>query len=454
MMTTPAPLADTAPASPDIRVYVPQSIASTERPAPSSSPNHARRWPSPLAEEAFHGLAGEIVKRIAPETESDPAALLFQFLTAFGNAVGPHGPHFMHERTRHTARQFIALAGKSAKARKGTSWDNIKAIFEQADLNWYRKCRVSGLGSGEGLVNRVRDAETTTDDHGTQVEKKGAEDKRCLVNESELASVLSVSGREGSTLSAVLRNAWDSGELQILVRNDPTRATGAHISVIGHITVEELTERLANNDLFNGFANRFLWVLVKRARLLPDGGTLTDDDFAQMGLQVNQALDRARMIGRLTRSPDAARLWHDGYARLSDDRPGKFGAVTSRAEAQVLRLSITYALLDGTTEIQVCHLRAALECWRYCQDSALFIWGDKLDNQTAETIRQALAEAGADGLTKTEINKLFHGHTEAKAMAAALETLKGYGMVEAVPQEASGPGAKATSFRLVPRFAE
>ncbi|MFC1944493.1 hypothetical protein ACFLX5_03240 [Chloroflexota bacterium] len=30
-------------------------------------------WPNPLEEEAFYGLAGDVVRAIAPHTEADPA---------------------------------------------------------------------------------------------------------------------------------------------------------------------------------------------------------------------------------------------------------------------------------------------------------------------------------------------------------------------------------------------
>ncbi|HOL95992.1 MAG TPA: hypothetical protein PLH79_16705, partial [bacterium] len=43
--------------------------------APNSDP-----WPAPLDEAAFQGLAGEFVRMVGPHTESDPAALLIQFL--------------------------------------------------------------------------------------------------------------------------------------------------------------------------------------------------------------------------------------------------------------------------------------------------------------------------------------------------------------------------------------
>jgi hypothetical protein len=50
-------------------------------------------WPAPPGEAVFHGPAGEFVLLTEPYTESDPMALLSQFLVAFGTAAG-HGPHY------------------------------------------------------------------------------------------------------------------------------------------------------------------------------------------------------------------------------------------------------------------------------------------------------------------------------------------------------------------------
>lgn len=44
-------------------------------------------WPEPLAKEALHGLAGDIVRTIEPHTEADPAALLFSFFVTFGSVI-------------------------------------------------------------------------------------------------------------------------------------------------------------------------------------------------------------------------------------------------------------------------------------------------------------------------------------------------------------------------------
>lgn len=162
------------------------------------------------------------------------------------------------------------------------------------------------------------------------------------------------------------------------------------------------------NAIFNGFANRFLVVCAKRARLLPDGGSLTDEDFQKLARKLASAIDAARKISRMTRSDEARKLWHEVYPKLSGDRAGNFGAITSRAEAHVLRLSMIYALLDGSSQIELCHLKAALECWRYCQDSALYIWGD-FTGGLAGKIRDALADAGANGLTRSQLNRELGG---------------------------------------------
>src|SRR5262249_48768290 len=77
-------------------------------------------WPE-LEHDAFHGLAGQLVRILDPHTEADRAAILVQFLVAFGNAVG-RGPHFITEADRHGTNLFAVFVGETAKGRKGTSW--------------------------------------------------------------------------------------------------------------------------------------------------------------------------------------------------------------------------------------------------------------------------------------------------------------------------------------------
>ena len=104
-------------------------------PAPSTPPP-PNASPHPiLGDAALYGVAGLAVCGLAPHSEAHPAALLLQLLSAFGNAVGP-APHCMVDATRHALNLFVVLVGESSKARKGTSWNQIRCLFEEVDHPW------------------------------------------------------------------------------------------------------------------------------------------------------------------------------------------------------------------------------------------------------------------------------------------------------------------------------
>jgi hypothetical protein len=218
-------------------------------------------WPS-LDSEALYGLPGEIVRSIDPYTEADPAAVLIHVLAAFGNIIGSQA-HAAVQNDLHPARIFAVVIGASSKGRKGTSWSTSKEIFSNIDSHWSDSSVRSGLSSGEGLIYHVRDELRKTVplrkggriiDYEEEIEDAGESDKRMLCIESEFSSMLKVMGREGNSLSGVVRQAWDNGNLSTLTRNNPLRATGAHVSVIGHTTKDELTRTLSATEQGNGFA--------------------------------------------------------------------------------------------------------------------------------------------------------------------------------------------------------
>ena len=206
-------------------------------------------WPAKMDPAAFRGLAGEIVQAIEPHSEADPAALLVQLLVTFANCRG-RVPYFQVESTRHYANLFAVLVGATAKARKGTSWGRIAALFLKIDLTWDSLRHPGSLSSGEGLIYQVRDETTKeetdrkTGDTQTVVVDPGVKDKRLLVQEEEFAAAMRVMRREGNTLSATIRSAWDHGNLRPMTKHSPMSATNAHISIVGHCTMEELKRHL------------------------------------------------------------------------------------------------------------------------------------------------------------------------------------------------------------------
>lgn len=364
-------------------------------------------WPAPATPEAFHGLAGDWVRLLDPHTEADRHAVLVQFLVAFGSVLN-RGPHFEVESDTHGTNLFAVICGESSNARKGTSWGHIRRLFRILDEEWATKRIATGLSSGEGLIWAVRDPiekQRPIREHGRTtgyeqvVEDEGVTDKRLLVVESEFASPLTVMAREGNTLSPILRAAWDTDTLRSLTKNSPATATGAHISIIGHVTQHELRRELSQTDMANGFANRFLWVCVKRSKALAEGGHLDDAQVNRFAARVGPVLERARRVGRVERDEPTRQLWAEVYPDLSDHGSGLLGAVVSRAEAQVTRLSLLYALLDRSAVVGVPHLRAALALWDYCARSAAYIFGTAPTETDEDRDRRRLVEviAGRGG---------------------------------------------------------
>lgn len=400
-------------------------------------------WPI-LAPEAFHGVAGELVRLLDPHTESDPVAITVQFLTAFGNAAD-RGPYFAHEADRHRLNLFVCLVGDTARGRKGTSWSYPRRILTDVDPVWAGGCISNGLVSGEGMVWDVRD--------GTSEKDPGVQDKRRLFVESEFASVLKAANRDGSTLSPLVRQAWDGGDLKTLRRNDPSKATAPHISIIAHITKEELRRNLVETECANGFGNRFLWACVRRSKLLPEGGCFEDIALGPVVRHIRDSLAFALDVKALRRDPAAKAAWADVYASLTADRPGLVGALTARAEAQVTRISNLYAVLDQSAMIRPAHLSAALALWDYCEKSVYHIFGAMVGDRLADEIDAMLRTAGETGLTRTDIHNAFHRHTEKTRIESALTLLDRLGRAEVVmlpPGERGGrPVEKWVSSRAL-----
>lgn len=407
--------------------YPDETPAEAAAPSPRSpKAPMAGSWPT-LDLAAHYGLAGDVVELIDAHTEADPVAVLLDFLASFGNGLNA-GPHVLADGALHPARLFVCIVGSTSRGRKRTAHARVRQVNEVADPVWSGTRVMGGLASGEGLIAAVADAEGDEPN-----------DRRLMAYEPEFARVLAVANREGSTLSAILREAWDTGNLRVMTRKEPLAATGAHISAITHVTVDELRRRLSESEIANGLANRFLFAVAKRSKLLPSGGNLDDSDVHRLGAKVREALETSRRFGRLHRTPAADELWTRRYHELADTEPGGMvGAVTARAEAQLLRLSLVYALLDGSNRIDVPHLEAAWAVWRYCEAGSAYIFGDAIGDEVADRLLAAVREAGEDGLDGTAQRDLFLRHVSGARLHQARRLLAGLGKVRNVTEQTGG----------------
>ena len=371
------------------------------------------------APEAFHGIAGEFVELVGPETEADPMALLVQFLAAVANAFGAN-PHVCIGADRHGAKLNAVLVGATSSGRKGSSLSAVERVVGIADPSWLA-CRGSNVGSGEVIPWTIRDAQTVTK-AGKEVVEPGVDEKRLFLVAAEFAAVLAVAGKEGSTLSPILRDAWDRDSLRTMSKVSPAKATGAHVTVIGHITQEELRRSLTQTERANGFANRFLWIAVNRSKLLPRGGRIPD--LIPLAARLRTAISFARLAGEVEHGGgfwDVFEPWYREHAE--HERAGMAGAILGRAAPYVHRLAMVFALLDCSGLIERKHAVAALAVWDYAERSAVMVFGDSLGDPTADEILHTLREAAPNGVTRNDLREMFGRNRSVGPPLEALERL-------------------------------
>ena len=376
-------------------------------------------WPI-LSEDALHGIAGEIVNLATKNSEVDPAAILLTALSWFGTSVGSK-PYINIGDTKHPARLFTVLVGSTSRARKGTSEKPVRRIFELAEkIENLTPLNIAPgpLSTGEGLIYAVRDTDEKSND--------GITDKRILCLEPEFSSVLRMGKRDGNTLSTIVRQVWDGGDIQPLTKSNRIKATGAHIGIIGHITCQELNMLLSSTDTWNGFANRFLWACVRRSRHVALPTLMPDEEINYISKNLSHILKYSSQQSRIILTSEAEELWVEEYSILTIDALDRFGAVTSCAEAQTIRLALVYALMDGKCNIGVSHLKAAIALWQFCHASAKFLFGtDTID----PNIHKLLHNLGEGEKTTTELNNLFSDHFSSRQLNELLGSLQLLGKI-------------------------
>jgi hypothetical protein len=404
-------------------------LAPDSFPAPRSASSEA---PPVLGKSARWGLAGEVVETILPWTEAAASALLADFLVSFGSAVGS-GPHMYADGAKHELKLFAVIVGATSRSRKGTSRANMRRLLSRAAPDWSRDSVVSGMSSGEGLIAAMADGL-----------EDGERARPFMSVETEFGKVLTVAGRMGNTLGDYFRQLWEGDTVRILNKKK-VAVDGAYFSCIGHITAEELCAKISDVDLANGFANRVLWVHAERSKLIPSGSGLPVERLDELAEWVAGAIEAARSIRAMKRDAAAETEWHDCYVEMADRvLPGLPGALTSRAEAQALRLSMIYAALDGTSTIRPEHVQAAYSFWRYCEDSVAYVFGDSTGNPHADRILVALQSADEGRLKWSDIgSRLFSNNLPADELARAITVLEERGRVRVnVDQAGTGRPAK------------
>jgi Protein of unknown function (DUF3987) len=370
--------------------------------------------PLPTADPGmYQGILGEIAEAIDPGTEADKVGVYGSLMSMAGAIIG-RDPHIMIGDTRHPLLIWPLLIGRTNSGRKGDATNSAKRVVKHAcpDITDFSAV---GISSGEGIIFRIRDL----DEKGN-----GTEDKRLFILEPEWARVMEACRREGSTLSSVLRQAWDGHELGSLTKA-AYMASSSHVAILGHITPAEFRARINKADMAGGLYNRFLPLFVERRKYIPLPEGLDDDTLNDLSEGFKKAVARARALNLIVLDRQATVVWEDEiYGDLTDIEAGD-GPVSQfvqRAPPYCLRIAALLSALDGRKRIKAADLSAAMAMVQYSIKSARHALDAGERNTELDRLRRAVDESPA-GLSGTEVSALFGRNRTGEELRALSDLL-------------------------------
>ena len=187
----------------------------------------------------------------------------------------------------------------------------------------------------------------------------------------------------------------------------------------------------------------FLWVCAKRSKELFDGGRPVG---SRPTRRACSGCSRSGAPGKvwMHRDAEAGRLWHHVYGALSAGRPEMLGAMTARAEAQVMRLACLTPSEIGSLVVAFCHiLRAVSRCGGIASTRPAHLFAWQLGDPTADEIPRALLAVWPASLTRREIlHDVFQRKTAAGEITSTLALLADCRLARS-EQDRSGGGRPA-----------
>lgn len=405
--------------------------------------------PAPPAPEAFTGPLGALTRTIAPHVPWDPVAFHMQALTAMGSCLG-YGPHVVDGANERRANLFLAVVGGTATG-KGSSWAFADWLLTGVEETFAIDRVITAVGSGEGLLSKITDPVFSCSPKGdTVLALPGSPDKRVLYVEEELGALFNKMVTQES-VEKMITKAWDSGVLETTTKKESMRCIQPHVSIIGHITPDELYDRLDKRLLDNGFSNRWLYVLIKKTAVVvrpPAPGAIPGA--ADIAAQISDNLRRVQAggIGAMAFTLAAEAAFAETHEAMSSYRfNGAMGKQAARWAAQIYKLAVVYAAVDGRMEIDEGHLLAARAAWAYSHRSAAAFFAGMTGNQYVDQLLQMWRDADYADLTLTDIDEMFSKHMSAHKRAKMIERLQRDGLVTTGTAQSPNGGRPATVIR-------
>jgi len=399
----------------------------------------------------FTGPLGELTRLIAPHVPWDPIAFHLQALVVIGNYLG-FGPHVAEGATLRHGNLFLALIGGTGSG-KGSSLGWVQWMMTAIDEPHLDERVVTAVGSGQGLLGKITDTVYGKDSSGRQVVViEGCDDKRVLYVEEELGQLFSKMMSQ-DTVEKMITKAWDSGTLETLTKHESMRCQSPHVSIIGHITPDELYDRLEKRLVDNGFSNRWLYALIKPTQIKHlepqphelDGALAAAENVGKGVRTVAQDLE----AGQLRMDAEAEKLFTETASFMYAHRHvGAMEKQVVRWRSQIFKLALVYAAIDGQTTIAAEHFLAARTTWAYNTRSAHAFFGGMTGNSNADKFLAMWKQIGFNTLTLTDVSDMFSKNLAAVKRDAMLNMLQRDGVLR-IQQGEAGPSGGRRPYNVV-----
>ncbi|MBS0464771.1 MAG: DUF3987 domain-containing protein [Proteobacteria bacterium] len=413
-------------------------------------------------ETMFYGLLGEMATLAADGTEVNPSSAMAAGMVWLSATMGRNTCIAVGNEWHHL-RLYGLHVGRSSRGGKGMSLallDRVrKAIAERHGEATYGNVHRGGLSSREGLALLIRD--------GYKDGKQDIEpiiDKRLFIVESEFANVLSQAKRDGNTLSSALRDCWDGVSIKPATKSSRIWASRPHVALHGCITPSELRNKIASNELSNGFANRFLILWAERIGSKPFPARASDAQVEALADRFATVIDFGRAgypdadtPQRLSFERKAIGLYADLYDHYRKPHPAGelVTGLLERRAPMLLRMAGLFAITDLSTVIERQHVAAAGAWIDYYTQSVAMVFAPMVDafseaqrNEDAEKLHTYLSERGA-WTGRTDIsNDCFKKRLPKQDLDAAIESLALEDRIERREMDTGGV-RRRTEYRAV-----
>lgn len=359
------------------------------------------------------GAIDEFLSLIEPTTEADSLGIIIIFLNMFGSMVGTN-VHLEQGDLKHRANFFSLIVGDTANGRKGTTLKVVKDFFNLVDPQFFLDSVRNGLSSGEGVIKFLADSN-----------KKGV--FTLLAIQPEASAVFKNFERNGNKLSELIREAFDDDPIANMSVSNEMRVERHYICFIFLITKAELLHAIKAVELLNGFANRFIWALVHRSKILSNPPKADVDKLSRLAIKIREAVNFARAQTVIKLTEEAELMWDSIYQKIHKDKPDTHtSGLKGRFDVLTLRLALNFALLDQSDKVTVKHLEAAnelIEISEHCIESIFERKSSVLDSVSNKILNGLSRER--DWVTQTSImNRFFSNNIKSDLLNEKLNTLE------------------------------